>query len=144
MIRQKEDEYVTQANKFLYDSGTTLSYVKLGIVHGFPFDSKDKLPHYKYRIVLQRGEKMYDFPFYDSAFNYEKNIMPTAYDILACLEKYEPPEDVWSFASEFGYKIEDIQSFNRVSRIYSDVMEQYKQLLDLFGEKWMEELRKIQ
>ena len=144
MIRQETDEYVAQAEKFLYESGATLSYVKIGAVHGFPFDSKDNLPHYKYHVILQRGEKTYDFPFYDSAFNYNKNIMPTAYDILACLEKYEPPEDVWSFAVEFGYEINDKRSFDRVSRIYNAVKDQYEHLMDLFGEKWMEELRKIQ
>lgn len=137
------DEYDKVARFFLYISGTNMDIIKLGEVTGFPFDKTDKQKHYKYRVILHRDGKMYDFPFYDSAFNYAHNKMPTYYDVLSCLEKYEPEPDVWNFAKEFGYQITSKEEYNRVRKIQQECKEQYDSLLDLFGEVWMNELREI-
>lgn len=64
---------------------------------------------------------------------------PTAYDILACLQKY----DVGSFedfCSDFGY---DSDSRN-AEKIYISVVNEYTQLCILFTDSEMEEMQEIQ
>ena len=65
--------------------------------------------------------------------------VPNEYDVLACLEKYDPGtfED---FCSEFGYD-EDSKT---AERIYIAVIKQYKDLTKIFTEEQMEELSEIQ
>lgn len=143
MTKQETSEYEKQVINFLIESGTPMEYIRLGTVIGFPFDKTDKNKHTKYRIILSRGEKSYDFPFYDSSYNYKNKIDLTPYDVLACLEKWEPEKDVWEFARSYGYDINSAKDFNNVSKIYQSCVDEYNALLDLYGEEWMEELRKI-
>lgn len=65
--------------------------------------------------------------------------VPNEYDVLACLEKYDPGtfED---FCSELGYN-EDSRT---AERIYIAVIKEYKDLIRIFAEEQMEELREIQ
>lgn len=65
--------------------------------------------------------------------------VPNEYDVLACLEKYDPGtfED---FCSELGYD-EDSRT---AERIYIAVIKEYKDLTRIFTEKQMEELSEIQ
>ena len=65
--------------------------------------------------------------------------VPNEYDVLACLEKYDPGtfED---FCSEFGYD-EDSRT---AEKIYIAVINEYKNLTRIFTEEQMEELREIQ
>lgn len=147
------NEYNQQALDFLRDSETQMAITKIGTVDGFPFDPKDTYKHDKYIIVLTRNGKSYDFKFYDSAKNSldnlnrkhcgQREVKPSAYNVLACLEKYPVEEDVWDFAKEFGYEISDKKSYARVSAIHRECLEQYNHLLDLFGEEWMDKLREI-
>ena len=65
--------------------------------------------------------------------------VPNAYDILACLQKY----DVGTFEeffSEFGYD-EDSRT---AERIYIAVVKEYKELVRIFTDEQMEELCEIQ
>ncbi len=136
-------EYQRQAAQFLQDSNTECEIHRLGVVHGFPFDDRDRNPHVKYHVTLKREGKIYDFPFYDSTRNYQEDRRPTAYDVLACLEKYPVDEDVWDFAREYGYEINDRKSYDRVSNIHRECQNQYAGLLDLFGEEWLNKLAEI-
>ena len=64
---------------------------------------------------------------------------PTAYDILACLHKY----DVGSFedfCSEFGYDSDS----RKAEKIYNAVVNEYTQLCALFTDSEMEEMSEIQ
>lgn len=65
--------------------------------------------------------------------------VPNAYDILACLQKYDVGtfED---FCSEFGYD-EDSRT---AERIYIAVIKEYKDLTRIFTKEQMEELCEIQ
>ena len=84
----KISEYEIQARQFLKESETECTIYRIGVVRGFPFDNADTNLHVKYNIVLKRDKKIYDFPFYDSAYNYLHDLRPTSYAVLACLEKY--------------------------------------------------------
>lgn len=136
-------EYEVQANEFLKHSGTKMTISRQGEVKGFPFDMHDSLWHYKYQVTLTRCKKQYRFQFYDSNYNWQNNKRPSRYDVLACVEKYEVPYDVQDFAQEYGYDIDDQQEYKRVKKIHQACKNQYDRLLDLFGEKLMEQLREI-
>ncbi len=139
-----ESSYQQDAVNFLVRSGTVIKIVPYGEVRGFPLDQNDRSLRTEYRVTLRRGEQTYTFPFYDSAERHKKaNKRPSAYDILACLEKYPVQSDVWEFAREFGYTINDRKSFDRVSNIRAACEDQYNKLYRLFGKEWMNELRKI-
>ena len=140
---ERMSDYRVQADSFLERSGTDLKIVRVGDVRGFPFDQSDKQMHHEYRVTMNRCGQSYSFPFYDCAANFRKNKRPTSYDVLACLEKYPVASDVWEFAKEFGYTIDSKESFDRVSDIRNACDEQYKSLMDLFGENWMAGLREI-
>lgn len=63
---------------------------------------------------------------------------PTAYDVLACMTKYDPGtfED---FCFEFGYD-EDSRT---AERIYFAVQKEYTQLTKIFTSEQLEEMREI-
>ncbi len=65
--------------------------------------------------------------------------LPTAYDVLACVQKYNPGtfED---FCDEFGYDTDS----KKADKTYNGVVQEYLQICGLFVENEMEELREIQ
>ena len=136
------NEYEKQARDFLKNSGAKMTISAAGIVQGFPFDTKDNRWHNKYIVKIRRGGMSYQFPFYDSAYNTQRGERPTAYDVLACIEKCAPYGDVWDFAAEFGYEIDSREEFQRVSRIYKACETQARKIDRLFGDV-MDELCEI-
>ena len=138
------NDYEKSAKNFLKKADTTMRILQIGVVNGFPNDPSDKQKHIKYRVVLTRHEKVFDFDFYGSHADYLARKLPSEYDVLACIEKYEYPLDPWEFSREFGYEIECEDDYNRVRKIAEACREQYEGLLDLFGEELMEELEEIQ
>ena len=137
-------KYLAQAQNFLRITGTEMRITYIRTVKGFPNDPADKQMRNKYNVCMTRGDKSYDFDFYGSHADYLHGKKPTAYDVLACIEKYEYPTDPLEFAREFGYDIECEDDYNRVRKIAEACREQYEGLLDLFGEELMEELQEIQ
>lgn len=136
-------EYEVQANEFLKKAETKMTISRTGEIKGFPFDNHDFLWHYKYQVTLTRHHKQYRFTFYDSHNNWLNNRRPSRYDVLACVEKYEIPYGVKSFAEEYGYEINNDRDHIRVKKIRDACEEQYDRLLDLFGKELMDELRQI-
>lgn len=138
------ENYDEQARKFLEESNTKMTIEPVDVVMGFPFDTHRsiKTPHVKYAVTLARDGKSYTFDFYGSTAEYESGEDSTPYDILACVEKYDVG-DMGNFVEEFGYEIKDRESFVRVEKIWQACKDQYKNLLDLFGEEWMEKLCEI-
>ena len=68
--------------------------------------------------------------------------VPNEYDILACLQKY----DVGSmddFFAEFGYEIKSTKDMTNFINTYNAVVKEYNDLLRIFTEEQMEELREI-
>lgn len=136
-------EYEIQANEFLRMAETKMSISRTGEVHGFPFDPSDNLWHYKYQVVLTRNHKQYRFTFYDSNFNWQNSKRPSRYDVLACLEKYEVPGNVYDFASDFEYPTDSPSDLRFAKKVWKACKEQYERLLDLFGDELMDKLREI-
>lgn len=69
----------------------------------------------------------------------KEEAVPNAYDVLACLEKYEVGT-FEEFCAEFGYDDDS----RTAERIYLAVVKEYKELTRIFTEEQMEELCEIQ
>lgn len=114
----------TKINFYIWEHGVTNK------------DWKDNLPRNRYEVKVSRNDKSRYFTFWDSAYNYKHNIKPTAYDFLACLQKY----DVGSFedfCSEFGYEMYDYDygNYNKESlKTYKATVKEYNKVIELFGD----------
>lgn len=135
------NEYDIQAREFLkkYGAKMTISHV---------FDEwggyrKGKITDgWLYRVRIDRNGKTWSFSFSDSVYNRQHNKRPTPYDVLACIEKYEPYGDVWDFAREYGYEINDRDSYKETERIFKAVCKEYRNVIRMF-EDCMDELCEI-
>ena len=133
------NEYIRQAQRFLNRSGAALKIELVGRAINKDWGGNDFRNLYNVTLTTSKGK--FRFDFWDSIYNTERDKEPTAYDILACLTKYDPGtfED---FCSEFGYDYdEDSRS---AERIYFAAQKEYSQLSKLFTEKQMEELQEIE
>lgn len=87
--------------------------------------------------------------FWDSIYNREHHLMPTEYDVLACLTKYDPG-DYEDFCSEFGYEPTAEDEFGYIVRnknafrIWEACCREYDKVKRAFGDgEVLEELREI-
>lgn len=130
-------DYDKQAEKFLRETGTMFSTDL--IRHGKYFPD-DKQTRNVYWITLFRtGVGAYSFEFGQSRA--EQSNEPTAYDVLACLEAYEPynPQGLEGFLSDYGL------SYNRESvKMFEHIGLEHEGLTRLYNETEMELLREIQ
>lgn len=127
-------DYQKQAKDFLRSTNTKMSiYFKR---RGLYFDG-DTQARNIYEITLRRGEKVFIFSFGQSLNNTKLIKHPTAYDVLACLQKYGVGtfED---FCSDFGYNT----GSRRAHNIYLAVLDEVANVLDMFGDV-IDELREI-
>ena len=72
-----------------------------------------------------------------------KETKPTAYDILACLQKYEVG-DFDDFISEYGYEINKPGDLRRLQKLHIAVYEEYDKLRRFFNNEELAELIEIQ
>ena len=153
------NEYEQQAQDFLKATGTELR-IEFSH-HGFYFaGDKEKRDVYQFTLKNARGE--YTSTFGDSISNTQardaKNNpqrywgqkrkpatyrKPSAYDILACLEKYEVDPEFSEWCKEFGYDSRPLQEFPEVFKIHQACAEQYRCVRRLFTEEQMDLLREI-
>lgn len=134
-------DYIKEAKDFLKRNNAKMTISFKDCVYGAFNDNEY---HNIYRVRIDRNHKTYSFDFTDSAYNTERNERPNCYDVLACLEKYEPySTDVWDFAEEFGYEIHDRESYKKVEKTFKAVKKEYANVMRLFGDV-IEELTEIQ
>lgn len=133
-------EYTKQAKEFLKKTGAkmTISYKDYA-----PYFEGEKEYRNIYRVRIDRNGKSWSFNFGDSIASTNNGDRPTAYDVLACITKYEPAADVWDFAEEYGYNIDSRQEYNKVNRIYKAVCREYKNAVRMFGDV-LDDLAEIQ
>lgn len=67
---------------------------------------------------------------------------PTAYCVLACLQKYEVG-DLDDFLSEYGYTIEKAGDLRRLQRLHLNVYEEFDKVRRFFTSEELEELKDI-
>lgn len=132
--------YTEQADAFMENTATTLTTKFIGHKLYFP---NDKEKRDVYACTLSRNGETYNFRFGQSIVNSTRRggHNPTAYDILACMQKY----DVGSFddfLSEFGYEIKSKKDYDNAMDTYIAVLREYNAMLRLFGDV-MDELQEI-
>lgn len=125
--------YQQQAADFLKATKTAFyaSFKK----HDYYFDD-DKEQRDIWRITLKNEKHTYKFNFGQSIA--ETGTMPTPYDVLACLTKY----DVGSFenfCSDYGYDTDSRKAY----KIYKAVLKEWKNVELLFTPEQLEQLQEI-
>lgn len=151
------NEYIKQATDFLQKTHAKMKIEYVGLAVNKEWKEKEKRCLYEITLTSPRGSMTFDFwdsirnteirtmPF--DAYNVQANkelaakkkaAVPSVYDVLACLQKYDPGtfED---FCSDYGYD-EDSRT---AERIYFAVQKEYTQLARLFTPEQMEELAEI-
>lgn len=132
-----KNEYLQQAEDFLKSANTTMSIDFYGLAINRLWKEKETRPLYNVTITTPRGS--YSFNFWDSFYNKEHKKKPNAYDVLACMTKYNPGT-FSNFCSDFGYD-EDSRT---AEHIYFAVQEEYSNLCRIFTAEQMEALADIQ
>ena len=126
-------EYDKQANKFLKDTGTTFKVKYYD--HDYYF-ANDREARDIYKVTLKNNNGSYTFKFGQSIAN--QGIEPTAYDVLACLTKYDPG-DFDMFCDEFGYDRGD----KSARRTYIAVVREHDNLCRLYSDSELDAMSEI-
>lgn len=129
-----ETNYEKQANDFMAKVGATMKIDFLK--NDFHFDG-DKERRDVYRITLKREGKRYSFNFGQSINDSDGNTPPTAYDVLACLTKYDPGTFA-DFCGDFGYD----EDSRKAGKVYKAVVKEWAGVERMFGDV-IEELVEI-
>lgn len=134
--------YEKEARDFLKRNNATMKITHVNDGYG-GWKKSDMTGGWLYRVRIDRNGKSWSFNFSDSVHNRMTGKRPGRYDVLACIEKYEPYGDVWDFASEYGYEIHDKASYTATEKIFKAVCREYKNVIRMFGDV-LEELCEIQ
>jgi hypothetical protein len=133
------NEYDKQADDFALKYG--LKMVILDKEFGKHWE-EDYHGRWRFKIKLSRKGKSYTFWFGQSQNAGDKE--PRLYDVLTCLEKYEPDDFEW-WCRNFGYDDKPLSHYPKVMKIYKAVCKEWKGVERLFPEEEvLEELRDIQ
>lgn len=136
-----ESDYEQQAMDFLKDTNTTMKIERID--HRTDGGCMNTGSHFDYGITIKRNSKSWKFQFCDSIDAYRKNELPSAYDILACLQKYEVETDLIEFCNEFGYDLTSKKEIDKARIIHKAVLKEYEKVMLLF-EDVIDELAEIQ
>lgn len=126
--------YEQQANDLLNKLGVKFSATYIGYNKHF---AEDKESRHQFRVKLSRGKSSFSVKFGQSIMAGSKT--PTAYDMLACLQKYDVGyfED---FCSDFGYDTDS----RTAERIYKAVCKEWEKVSRFFTSDEIEQLQEIQ
>lgn len=92
-----------------------------------------------------RPDGSFQRPRNDNDWQYhprQQLIPPSAYSLLACLEKYEPDPDVDTWAREYGYEIPQYK-ISEILKVHAACREQYLALCTLYSEEELSQLAEI-
>lgn len=137
VVANAMNEYEAQAEKFLADTGTTMSIKYLG---NYPSTwDTDGTTRDQYRVTFRRGSIRMADDFGQSIVRSKSpNVQqPTAYDVLACLTKSDPGTHA-NFCAEYGYDEDSrkgyatyeavVAEWYNVERVFGDVLEQLREI----------------
>lgn len=134
-------EYTKQAEKFLKDTKTKMKvkFIKHDVYFIGDKDTRDI-----FKITFKRNKKQFSLTFGQSLNDSTKggDKHPTSYDVLACIEKYDPStfED---FIMVYGYNDHSLNEYPKVKKIYNAVIKQWKQVKGFWNNKELDQLREI-
>lgn len=130
------NKYEKQAQDFLNSTNTEFSIEYLR--HDKYFDG-DKEKRDIYGFTFRRGSRQYSAEFGQSIFYSQNKKKATAYDVLACLQKYDVGT-LEDFCRDFCYETDS----RRAEKIYNAVLDEYKNVCMLWNEDEVELLKEIQ
>ena len=128
------DDYEKQANDFLDETYTSIFFERMTEPRADGFTCGG----YDYKVTLYRNGRTWKFDFSDSKSNKDKNINPTAYDVLACLQKYDIGT-FKDFCDDFDYSDDSIKAL----KLYKAVKKEYEEVYLMFSDV-MDKLEEIQ
>lgn len=133
-------EYTLKAKRFLSTNNIRFSYAE-PIEKICDWDNKTHFM-FKVRFYNRNTKKSMTVNFFSSLNDYWNcNTDLQAYDVLACLQKYDVGT-IDDFQSEFGYEINSYADAKKLEKTYKAVKREYKQVLRVF-DNCLEELREI-
>ncbi len=130
--------YEKQGSDFLKQTQTTFTAEFKKHDKYFPRDEEKRDI---YTITLKNEKHRFQFTFGQSIACRHKK--PTAYDVLACLQKYEMGT-FDDFVMEFGYTMNTEQDIKEAQEIYRAVCNEYMNVCHLWTSKEIEALAEIQ
>lgn len=137
---QSKMDYEKQGTDFLEKFGVKMRNVFLG--RDFYFDGDNAMRDIWQVEFTKPGQpevKPFKLKFGQSIVNSGKGKGPSAYDVLACLTKYDPGifDD---FCSDFGYDIDS----RRAKKTYKAVVKEWQKVSNFFKPSELEQLQEIQ
>ena len=141
-IEKYEEEYAQNALEFCnkHNISVVIDFEKEELSKNVWKESSFSNYNYinTYLVTIRRKGKSMRIHFHDSIYNYEHNIEPTVYDILACLTKYDP-YGFTTFCMDFGYDEDSRTAYET----YLAVTNEWEQVERVFGDI-LDELREIE
>ena len=136
-------EYQKLARDFCKNTGTSVHFSFKGC-NTCPWDEK---PHNQYSVTIKRNDEEMTVNFWDSLINTWEYRKPTAYDVLACLQKYDVGthycnDDVANFILEYGFEIHSDNDVKKALDTFIAVEKEYADVKRVFGDV-IDELREI-
>ena len=114
-------------------------------------DFGDDVARDTYSVEINRNGKAFSVIFSDSLFNTEKNEsrknrrrkmeVPSEYDLLACLTKYDPGS-FDDFILNYGYEIKSHREYIKLNTLYYAVKDEYENVYRMFSD-CLDELQEI-
>lgn len=135
------NEYDKQAEDFLKATGTEFHIIAYKGRN--PMHKGDKQMMDKWLVAFVRGDEEWSLDFYMGLGR--NGAEPRAYDVLACIQKYEV-DSFEEFCAEFGYDVYDnnYMGYNKRSwETYRAVCDEYEEVQRMFGDV-LDELCEIQ
>lgn len=128
-----DGQYEQEAVDFARRNGVKMYCLAQDYDYYFPDDREER---WIYKMQLVRGNKSYTFEFGQSITAGDQ--IPTYYDVLAALTKYDP-YTFENFCAEYGYD----EDSRRAYSTYQAVKKEYEAVERLFGDV-MDELQEFQ
>jgi hypothetical protein len=131
-------EYQKQANEFLSKNHITFKAKFLKNDYHF---QEDKNTRDIFNVTFSREGKRFSLRFGQSINESTGNgdNLPTPYDVLACIQKYEVGS-FENFCGDFGYDIDS----RPAEKIYKGVSKEWEKVNSFFSESELAELKEIQ
>lgn len=145
------NEYEKQAADFLSAHGLKFRAVYLETIedremslhlrsNGYEWNAAMRA---KYRCTISgHGRGRVSFVFTTSINDTENGIEPNAYDLLACIQKYDCG-DFDNFVSEFGYEITSLDTYRQAHKTWLAVKNEWRKVARFFTPEEIEQLQEI-
>ena len=134
------NEYVKQAREFLEACNATMKITWIGCEINKNWN--DNIRRNVYRATIKTPKGVLWVKFWDSAYNTERGLEPTEYDVIASLEKYYVGS-IDDFVRDFCYEVREWADVKRIQNIYNAVKRQYKSLCRCFTPDQINAMREI-